>query len=82
QSPKSMKSTMTALYLLAISVGNLFVSIVNGSIANGGFFSRFTGAAYFWLFLAILGVFFVLYLLVASRLPEKSYLQEEVVEQP
>lgn len=73
-SPKSMKSTMTALYLLAIAVGNFFVSIVNGSIASGGFFARFTGASYYWLFIGILGGFFVLYLLIAKRLPEKSYI--------
>lgn len=75
QSPKSMKSTMSALYLLGISAGNLFVSLVNGSIADGGFFSKFTGASYFWLFIGILAAFFVLYLLVAKRLPEKSYVE-------
>jgi POT family proton-dependent oligopeptide transporter len=73
-SPKSMKSTMSALYLLGISLGNIFVSMVNGSIADGGFFAQYTGASYYWLFIGILAVFFVLYLLVAKRLPEKSYI--------
>ncbi len=77
QSPKSMKSTMTALYLLGISLGNIFTSMVNNSIANNGFFAKFTGASYFWLFIGILLAFFVLYLFVAKRLPEKSYLNEE-----
>ena len=72
-SPKSMKSTMSALYLLGISLGNIFVSMVNGSIADGGFFAQYTGASYYWLFIGILAVFFVLYLLIAKRLPEKSY---------
>ena len=72
-SPKSMKSTMSALYLLGISLGNYFVSLVNKSIANGGFFAQYTGAKYYWLFIGIITVFFVLYLFVAKRLPEKSY---------
>jgi POT family proton-dependent oligopeptide transporter len=77
QSPPSMKSTMSALYLLTISAGNYFTSLVNKSIAEKGFFSRFTGAAYFWLFIGILCFFIVLYLLVARRLPEKSYVHTE-----
>ncbi|MES2005161.1 MAG: MFS transporter [Bacteroidota bacterium] len=72
-SPKSMKSTMSALYLLGISLGNVFTSLVNKSIANNGFFAQFTGARYYWLFIGIISVFFVLYLFIAKRLPEKSY---------
>lgn len=74
QSPPSMKSTASALYLLGISLGNLFVSLVNGNIADGGFFSRYTGASYYWLFIKILAVFIIIYLLVARRLPEKNYI--------
>lgn len=66
---------MTALYLLGISLGNIFTSLVNNSIANNGFFARYTGASYFWLFISILSGFFLLYLLVAKRLPEKSYVE-------
>ena len=72
-SPKSMKSTMSALYLLGISLGNYFDSLVNKSIANNGFFAQYTGAKYYWLFIGIITVFFVIYLFVAKRLPEKSY---------
>ncbi len=71
--PKSMKSTMSALYLLGISLGNVFVSLVNNSIANNGFFAQYTGARYFWLFTGILAGFLLIYVLVAKRLPEKSY---------
>jgi POT family proton-dependent oligopeptide transporter len=76
-SPKSMKSTMSALYLLGISVGNYFDSLVNKSIANNGFFAQYTGAKYYWLFIGIITAFFVLYLFVAKRLPEKSYVGVE-----
>ncbi len=72
-SPKSMKSTMSALYLLGISLGNYFDSLVNKSIAENGFFAQYTGAKYFWLFIGIISVFFVLFLFVAKSLPEKSY---------
>jgi proton-dependent oligopeptide transporter, POT family len=72
-SPPSMKSTASALYLLGISMGNYFVSLVNGNIVAGGFFSQYTGASYYWLFIKILAAFIILYLLVAKRLPEKTY---------
>ncbi|MBC7902913.1 MAG: MFS transporter [Gemmatimonadaceae bacterium] len=77
QSPPSMKSTMSALYLLGISLGNYFVSLVNGNIANKGFFSQFTGSAYYWLFVKILAAFIILYLLVSKSIKEKSYVLSE-----
>jgi POT family proton-dependent oligopeptide transporter len=49
-----MKSTMSAMYLLGISLGNLVVGLINGNIVNKGFFSQFTGAKYYWMFLVIL----------------------------
>ncbi|MES2371696.1 MAG: MFS transporter [Bacteroidota bacterium] len=76
-SPVSMKSTMSALYLLGISAGNLIVGLINGNIVSKGFFSKFTGASYYWLFIGILIVSFVLFLLIAKRLPEKSYVGVE-----
>jgi POT family proton-dependent oligopeptide transporter len=74
QAPKSMKSTMNAIWLLTVTVGNLFDAFINNNIANGGFFSKFTGANYFWLFVGIISGFIVLYLFVSKSLPEKSYL--------
>ncbi|NCI47571.1 POT-type proton-dependent oligopeptide transporter [Sediminibacterium soli] len=75
-SPKSMKSTMSALYLLGISAGNLLTGLINSNIADKGFFSQFTGAKYYWLFIGMLVFFIVLFLLVSSRLPEKRYVGE------
>lgn len=80
QAPKSMKSTMSAIWLLTVALGNIFVAGVNGSIANKGFFSKFIGADYYWLFVGILSVFLVIYLLVSKRLPEKSYVLGDVPE--
>lgn len=76
-SPKSMKSTMSALYLLGISAGNFITALINGNIVNKGFFSQFTGAKYYWLFIGMLGVVIVIYLLLANRLPEKRYVGDE-----
>jgi POT family proton-dependent oligopeptide transporter len=39
-SPKSMKSTMTAIWYSAVSIGNLGVALVNGNIAKGGFLAQ------------------------------------------
>ncbi|MGG9970534.1 POT family MFS transporter [Ferruginibacter sp. SUN002] len=77
QAPKSMKSTMNAIWLLTVSVGNLFVAAMNGNIASGGYFSKFTGASYYWLYVGILSGFIIVYLLVSSRLKEKSYIVGE-----
>jgi len=74
QAPKSMKSLMTALWLLTIAAGNFFLAIVNNSIANGGFFARFQGASYYWFFVGLMAVNVTLFVLVASRVREKTYL--------
>lgn len=70
--PKSMKSTMTALWLLTTALGNLFTAFVNSSISNGGFFSRLEGATYYWFFIGLLSVTIVIYLLVSPFLDEKK----------
>jgi POT family proton-dependent oligopeptide transporter len=82
QAPPSMKSTMNAIWLLTVTVGNLFVAFMNGNIANGGFFARFTGASYYWLYVGIISGFIVLYLFISKRLPEKSYIigeEEDII---
>lgn len=76
QSPKSMKSTMSAIFLLTVSIGNLFVGFVNTSIANGGFFAQLKGANYYWFFVGLISVFIVIYLFVSPRLKESSYVNE------
>lgn len=76
QSPKSMKSTMAAIFLLTVSIGNLFVANINTSIANGGFFSQLKGANYYWFFVGLISVFIVIYLFVSPRLKESSYVND------
>jgi len=77
QSPPKLKSTMTAIWWLTLAAGNLFTAMVNHSIAKGGMFGRFTGAAYYWLFCAILAVFLAAYLVVSPHIKEKTYLAEQ-----
>lgn len=54
QAPPRLKSLLTAAWLLTVSVGNLAVSLINDSIAAGGFFAQYSGAAYYWLFVRIM----------------------------
>ena len=74
QSPPSMKSTMTAIWWLTLSAGNLFTGLVNKSIVEKGIFSSFTGAKFYWLFVSILSGFFIIFVLVSNNIKEKSYL--------
>ncbi len=74
QSPPSMKSTMTAIWWLTLSAGNLFTGLVNRSIAEKGMFAYFTGARFYWLFVWILSGFFIIFVIVSGKIKEKSYL--------
>lgn len=63
QSPKSMKSTIMAIFFFTVFLGNILVTYVNNNIQAGGFFSHYKGASYFWLFAGIMAVNAVLYYL-------------------
>jgi POT family proton-dependent oligopeptide transporter len=80
QAPKSMKGTMSAIWLLTVAAGNLFDALVNGNISKGGFFSQFTGANFYWLFVGICSVFLVLFMIISPRLKERSYIAEPEVD--
>nr|WP_294790095.1 POT family MFS transporter [uncultured Mucilaginibacter sp.] len=76
QAPKSMKSTMTALWLLTVAAGNLFVALINGNISKGGFFAQFVGADFYWMFVVLCCIFLVVYLFVSPRLKERNYITD------
>ncbi|RZA03294.1 MAG: MFS transporter [Sphingobacteriaceae bacterium] len=76
QAPKSMKSTMTAIWLLTVAAGNLFVALINGNISKGGYFAQFTGANFYWMFVVLCSAFIVVYLFVSPRLKERNYIEE------
>lgn len=74
QAPRSMKSTLMAFWLSTVFIGNIFVSQINSSKENNGFFSTFAGADYYWFFFWLMIGFILLYLFVANTFKEKKYL--------
>ncbi len=80
-SPKSMKSTMTAIWLLVVSLGNLFTGAINGNISSGGFFSHYlVGANYYWFFVGVVTLFTIVFMFVSPRLKERSYITDPYIE--
>ena len=80
-SPKSMKSTMTGIWFLVVSAGNLITALVNGYIADGGFVARhLKGANYEWFFIIFIAIFVVIFLFVSPRLKERSYITNPYIE--
>ncbi|MBC6989034.1 POT family MFS transporter [Hymenobacter sp. BT491] len=77
QASESMKSLMTALWLLTIAAGNFFLALMNNSIVSGGFFARFQGANYYWFFVGLMAVNVTLFAVVAYFIKEKTYLAAE-----
>ena len=74
QAPKSMKSTIMSFWLFTVFVGDLFDTLVNQNINDGGFLSHLKGADFYWFFTAILAAFTIVYLIVSKFIKEKSYL--------
>ncbi|MDB5130899.1 MAG: transporter [Mucilaginibacter sp.] len=80
-SPKSMKSTMTGIWFLVVSLGNLFTAAVNGNISNHGFLAPYLiGANFYWFFVGIVTLFVIVFMFVAPRLKERSYITDPYVE--
>ncbi len=76
-SPKYMKSTMAAIGLLTVSLGNYLVALMNQSIANHGYFAQYTGASYYWFFVKLMFIEAIIFMLVAKFIKEKRYVGEE-----
>jgi POT family proton-dependent oligopeptide transporter len=76
-SPKSMKSTMTAVWLMVVSMGNLITAAVQANIADHGILEKpLTGAGFYWNFdVALIAVFVVAFLIVSPRLKEHNYIE-------
>lgn len=74
QSPPSMKSTISALYLLMVTLGNVLVSVIQNNIKNGGFFAQFHGASFFWLFTGICFTTGIIFALVSPFIKQRSYI--------
>ena len=77
QAPKKMKSFLMAVFFLSITLGNTFTAIVNVFIRNEDGSSKLEGASYFWFFAMMMFITAVLFIFVAVRYREKSYIQDE-----
>jgi len=77
QAPKAMKAMVQAIYLLAVSAGNLFTALVHVFIANPDGSVKLQGAAYYEFFAALSIGCVTIYVFVARNYREQSYLQDE-----
>ncbi|MBN2129932.1 MAG: POT family MFS transporter [Sedimentisphaerales bacterium] len=77
QAPKKLKTFVMSLYLLSISLGNVFAWGVNHFIQNEDGSSKLPGASYYWFFAIAMLVTLALYIPVAMRFPVKEHIQDE-----
>lgn len=79
QAPKKMKSFIMGVYLLSITLGNVFTSYVNYFIAaqREGGEEVLQGASYFWFFTAIMAVTAVIYVVYSQFYSGQTYIQGE-----
>lgn len=82
QAPKTMKSFIMAFYMMSVAIGNIFTSAVNFFIQNEDGTSKLAGAEYFWFFTVLMFLTAVLFLFVARKYQEKTYIHEEVSVRP
>jgi POT family proton-dependent oligopeptide transporter len=80
QAPRALKSLIMALYLMSVSLGNLFTSAVNFFIQNPDGSSALEGPSYYLFFAGLMGLTAVAFIPVAMRYRERTHLQEEVAE--
>jgi POT family proton-dependent oligopeptide transporter len=78
QAPPQMKSLVMSLYLLSVSLGNLFTAAVNMLTRDASGNSSLTGASYYWFFTACMAVATVLLIPVVLLYRQREYLQQEV----
>ena len=77
QAPAHMKSIVMACYLLSVSAGNAFTALVHYFIANPDGTVKLQGAAYYNFYAALAIGCVGIFIFVARRYQEKSYLQGE-----
>ena len=75
QAPKKMKSFIMATYLLSVSLGNIFVSIVNTFIQNEDGSSKLEGAEYYYFFAGCMLITAIAFIPYAMIYKGKTYIQ-------
>lgn len=76
-SPKYMKSTMAAIGLLTVSLGNYLVALMQRSISSSGYFSKYQGADYYWFFVKFMFIQAIIFMLVSKFIKEQRYVGED-----
>lgn len=77
QAPHEMKSFIMAIYLASVSLGNFFASFVNFAIKTPTGAPRLEGPSYFLFFVLLMLATTLVFVLIARRYREKSYIQAE-----
>ena len=76
-SPKSMRSTMTAIWLMVVAFGNVITAIINDNISQLGFLAQYMkGANFYWYFVGMIACFVVVFMFVSPRMKERNYIAE------
>jgi POT family proton-dependent oligopeptide transporter len=70
-----MKSFIMSLYLLSVSLGNLFAALVNSLMQNAQGRSLLTGASYYWFFTGCMLAATLLFLPVLRWYRPREYIQ-------
>ncbi|NBU39217.1 MAG: hypothetical protein EBS51_00055 [Planctomycetia bacterium] len=77
QAPTHMKSLVMSVYLLSISLGNLFTAVVNAVMRDADGRSTLAGESYYWFFAACMAAATVLLVPVVWWYRPREYLQTE-----
>ena len=75
QAPKKMKSIIMAFYMMSVAVGNTFVAGVNFFIQNPDGSSKLAGADYYLFFAGCMLATAIVFVPVALRYREQTYIQ-------
>jgi POT family proton-dependent oligopeptide transporter len=71
-----MKSLIFGLFMASVALGNLFTSLVNIFILNEDGSSKLEGPVYYLFFAGVMLFTAIIYVPVAMRYREKTYLHE------
>jgi POT family proton-dependent oligopeptide transporter len=75
QAPNAMKSLVMGIFLLAVSLGNLFTALVNLAIELPDGTSRFSGSTYYLFFAGLMLMTSIGFVFYAGRYRERRFMQ-------